>query len=93
MLLKSVLFKAAPPIKPPSTFGLANSSFAFEGLQLPPYKMEIESAISEDYWVVRVSRINKCIASACAAVAVKPVPIAQIGSYAIVVCTICSGVR
>ena len=49
MLLKSALFKAAPPIKPPSTFGLANSSFAFEGLQLPPYKMEIESAISGEY--------------------------------------------
>ena len=49
MLLKSRLFKAAPPIKPPSTFGLANSSFAFEGLQLPPYKMEIEFEISREY--------------------------------------------
>lgn len=36
MPLKSAAFKAAPPIKPPSTSGLANNSLAFEGLQLPP---------------------------------------------------------
>jgi hypothetical protein len=33
---KSFAFKAAPPIKPPSTSGLENSSRAFAGLQLPP---------------------------------------------------------
>ena len=29
----------APPISPPSTFAPANNSFAFPGLQLPPYRM------------------------------------------------------
>ena len=29
-------FSEAPPIRPPSTFGFANSCAAFDGLQLPP---------------------------------------------------------
>ena len=34
--LKSAAFKEAPPIKPPSMFGLAKSSGALLALQLPP---------------------------------------------------------
>ena len=37
--------KEAPPIKPPSTSTIENNSLALSGLQLPPYNMEIESAI------------------------------------------------
>ena len=33
---KSAAFKEAPPIKPPSMFGLAKSSGALLALQLPP---------------------------------------------------------
>ena len=36
MALKSTGFSEAPPIKPPSMLGLANSSPAFDALQLPP---------------------------------------------------------
>ena len=34
--LKSAAFKAAPPIKPPSTSTFEKISLALEGLQLPP---------------------------------------------------------
>ena len=47
--MKSAAFKAAPPISPPSTSLLANNSFALEGLQLPPYKIEVFSATSLPY--------------------------------------------
>ena len=39
--------KDAPPINPPSTFGQANNSFELEALQLPPYKIEIESVVGK----------------------------------------------
>ena len=38
---KSVDFKHAPPIKPPSISWLANNSFALLGLHEPPYNIEI----------------------------------------------------
>ena len=42
--LKSAAFNEAPPMRPPSMSGLANSSGAFEALQLPPYRMVVSSA-------------------------------------------------
>ncbi|EJX03511.1 secreted protein [gut metagenome] len=37
MSAKSSAFRAAPPIRPPSTSGFASSSSALAGFMLPPY--------------------------------------------------------
>ena len=41
---KSGAFREAPPIRPPSTFSLESSSFAFLAFMLPPYWIVVASA-------------------------------------------------
>ena len=58
MVIKSFATRAAPPIKPPSISGQVKSSAAFFALQLPPYKMETELAISLLYFFSISKRIT-----------------------------------
>src|SRR5262245_56990348 len=81
---KSSAFNDAPPISPPSTSGWANISAAFWALQDPPYKMVVESATDLPYFLATSTRMAWCISWACALVAVLPVPMAQMGSYAMI---------
>ena len=82
MVAKSALFREAPPIRPPSTSGWASSSAAFLAFIEPPYWMVMPRAARAPYFSRRQSRIAPQTSPACSAVAVLPVPIAQIGSYA-----------
>src|SRR5690606_39460339 len=75
----------APPISPPSTSAQANSSGAFVGLQLPPYSIDVCCATSSPYFPAICFLITACISCACSVEAVFPVPMAQIGSYAITI--------
>ena len=82
-VLKSSATKLAPPINAPSIFGFfINSSILFS-FTLPPYWIRIASAVALSYNDATVALINPHVSSATSAVAVLPVPIAQIGSYAI----------
>ena len=78
--MKSSAFSAAPPMRPPSMSFSAKSSFALEGLQEPPYRMVMSSAASGPNFSAMTVRMQAWISSACAAVAVLPVPMAQTGS-------------
>ena len=49
-------------------------------LTLPPYWILIASAVASSYNLLTVSLMNPQVSSATSAVAVFPVPIAQIGS-------------
>jgi hypothetical protein len=69
----------APPINPPSTFGIANNSPAFDGFTLPPYRIGSLSATAVSRSAMR-PRMKACASSACCDVAVRPVPMAQTGS-------------
>ena len=83
--MKSDEFNDAPPINPPSISTWSNISFAFEGLQLPPYNKEVLLAISRlNLFAIRYL-IWACICWAWDDEAVFPVPIAHIGSYAIII--------
>lgn len=56
MVIKLSAFNEAPPISPPSTSGLEKSSLAFPALQLPPYRIEVLSAV-EKIWEVSESGV------------------------------------
>src|SRR5438105_11141511 len=71
---KSSATSEAPPIRPPSTSGMAKIAAAFCGLTLPPYRMRTPA--------LSFRRRNACTACACSGVALRPVPIAHTGSYA-----------
>src|SRR3546814_4825524 len=58
--MKSRDFKDAPPIRPPSMSACANSSGAFLGLQLPPYKRS-EEHTSELQSLLRTSYDVFCL--------------------------------
>ena len=60
-------------------------SAAFSGFIEPPYWIRTASATSSPYVSATMARIPACASWAIAGVAVRPVPIAQTGSYAIVV--------
>jgi len=57
MVANSAAIKEAPPTSPPSTSGWPNISFAFAAFTLPPYNMEILSAISVPYLDAMTLRI------------------------------------
>ena len=78
--IKSSGFKAAPPINPPSTSGWANSSAAFLAFMEPPYWMVTARATRAPYSLRMTARMWPQTSPACAAVAVRPVPMAQMGS-------------
>src|SRR3954465_4498426 len=81
MAAKSATSRDAPPTSAPSTSGRANSSAALSGLTEPPYRIRVRSAWSGSRSAT--SARTKAIASwACSGVATSPVPMAQIGSYA-----------
>ena len=67
-----------------------NNSSIFSGFTLPPYWMTIFSATSSEVSVRTTSRICAHTSFASSLEAVFPVPIAQIGSYAIIVFSTCS---
>ena len=60
------------------------------GLTDPPYWIRIASAASCPCSRATTERIYPIVSFACSFVAVNPVPIAQIGSYAITVSLTCS---
>src|SRR5712692_4117166 len=77
--MKSSATSDAPPISPPSTSGIANSSLALPGLTLPPYTIVARCASPRSRAASR-ARMNACTSWACCGVAFLPVPIAQTGS-------------
>ena len=80
MPMKSPALSEAPPMRPPSMSGLANSSGALLGLQLPPYRMVVSSATCAPYFSASRPRMKAWISCAWSLVAVLPVPMAQMGS-------------
>ena len=72
--------RLAPPIRPPSTSGMDKSSAALLGFIEPPYRMETERAHRAPNQGLRHSRQARPPSRAGAAVAVLPVPMAQMGS-------------
>ena len=78
--MKSSALSEAPPIRPPSMSLWAKSSFALDGLQEPPYRIVTSSARALPNFSARTLRMKAWISSACSAVAVLPVPMAQTGS-------------
>ena len=80
MPVKVSASKEAPPTNAPSTWAWAKISFAFSGFTLPPYRMRTCSAMSGVYIAAIFSRMLWHTSPACSAVAVRPVPMAQIGS-------------
>src|ERR1035437_4414276 len=74
----------APPTSPPSIECSARNSPMLALVTLPPYRTGTLSAASpQPRSAARVARIASAIAAASAADAVRPVPMAQTGSYAI----------
>jgi hypothetical protein len=69
---------------------ISNSSLAFPDFTLPPYCIITHSAVSFPYIFVISSLIFFILEFASSEVAVFPVPIAQIGSYAIIISFISS---
>ena len=77
--MNSSTFKDAPPIKHPSTFFKATISEELDDFTDPPYStLNVLNLLS-------IVLIKSCTSSISSRVGVKPVPIAQIGSYAIIV--------
>ena len=62
--------------------GIANSSWALEALTLPPYRILTDPPIVASS-AATLARIIACTSWACSPEAVRPVPIAHTGSYAI----------
>ena len=83
MRAKASACSDAPPTRHPSTSGHRMSSSTESGLTEPPYWMTTASAAASPK-VARVQpRMNACTDCAMAGVAVRPVPMAHTGSYAI----------
>src|SRR6185503_2351323 len=61
---KSFATSDAPPIRPPSTSGMAKIAAAFCGLTLPPYRIEVSTGT--------LFLRNACTACACSGVAFRP---------------------
>ena len=72
-------FRLAPPIRNPSTPGQLPMSAAFFSLTLPPYRSGISLPVSSERTALRYL----CVSVISSVEALTPVPIAQIGSYAI----------
>ena len=64
----------APPIRPPSTSGMAKIAAAFCAFTLPPYRIRCFREHARAQELVHRLRLLR--------VALRPVPIAQTGSYA-----------
>lgn len=79
--MKSSGFKDAPPTNTPSTFGIDIISAAFVALTLAPYKIGVPSNPID----FNVSAISLCASAISVSVGVRPAPIAQRGSYAIII--------
>src|SRR5512132_2684143 len=74
--------RLAPPTSAPSMSGCAMNSRMLPGLTLPPYWTRISWASPSSYLVASVPRISSTTRPASPGPAVRPVPIAQMGSYA-----------
>ena len=61
-------------------FGWAMRPSTLPGFMEPPYSTRISSATSAPYRSASVARMAAQTASACSGVAVRPVPMAQMGS-------------
>ena len=61
-------------------FGWATSIATVPGFMEPPYSTRISSATAEPNRSPSVARMAAHTASACSGVAVRPVPMAQMGS-------------
>ena len=79
--MKSSGFKDAPPTNTPSTCGTDIISAAFEPLTDAPYKIGVPSNPMSD----KVFAINVWACAISSDVGVRPAPIAQRGSYAIMI--------
>src|SRR5262249_59894244 len=84
--------RLAPPTRAPSTSSSAMSSRMLSGLTLPPYRMRQAPAASPPNHCRSRFLMCACASPACAAVAVRPVPIAHTGSYAITSSDSCAAV-
>ena len=81
MRAKSSGSSDAPPTSAPSISGIAMSSAMLPGFTLPPYWMRIASAVVVAVEVARARPGSRRWSSlASSGVALRPVPIAQIGS-------------
>ena len=67
-------------MRPPSISGWLSSSAALAGFMEPPYCTVTERAMRAPYRWRTVVRMKVQTSAACSAVAVLPVPIAQMGS-------------
>lgn len=76
MISTNAGFKLAPPTKKPSISACFANSLQFFSLTLPPYKMRVLSAASEDTSFLSQLRIAACTSCACSVVATLPVPMA-----------------
>jgi len=72
--------RLAPPTSAPSISGWAMKSRMLPGFTLPPYWMRTPSASSAEYRPAIAPRIVPIVSPASAGRALRPVPIAQIGS-------------
>ena len=72
--------RLAPPTRAPSMSGCAISSAMFDDLTLPPYWMRTSAAAAGPAISPTQRRIAAHTSWASSDVAVRPVPIAQIGS-------------
>src|SRR5690606_6674728 len=84
--------RLAPPTSAPSMSGWAISSAMLPGFTDPPYWIRTDSPASAPNSEATTARMCAHMACASSAVAVRPVPIAQIGSYAMTIDPTCSGV-
>mmetsp|Transcript_8704 Transcript_8704/g.8276 ORF Transcript_8704/g.8276 Transcript_8704/m.8276 type:complete len:262 (-) Transcript_8704:153-938(-) len=75
-------FKEAPPTRKPSISGFEDRLGAVAAVADPPYRIRVFSAASAPAISPIYLRISACVFCACSGVAVRPVPIAQMGSYA-----------
>jgi hypothetical protein len=80
MAAKSSGTRDAPPTSAPSTSSWASSSTALPGLTEPPYWMRTPAAASVPAVAPTRARMAAQTAWASSAVAVRPVPMAQMGS-------------
>jgi hypothetical protein len=78
MMSTNAGFKLAPPTRKPSISGCLASSLLFFSVTLPPYRIRVFSAASEETSFFSHSRIAAWTSCACSVVATLPVPMALV---------------
>src|SRR5581483_6766890 len=73
--------RLAPPTSAPSIASGASTSAAFSGFTDPPYRIRTAAPAASSRAAMR-ERMNAIASAACSGLALRPVPMAQTGSYA-----------